>query len=47
MFVDGSYKAANDLVLDFVNEGILKEMTGRSRNRVFVFEQYLNLFMIK
>jgi Fic family protein len=40
-----SYKAANDLVTDFVNRNILKEMTGHSRNRVFVFEQYLDLFM--
>jgi Fic family protein len=41
-----SYKAANDLVNDLVNEGLLHEMTGQSRNRVFVFEQYLNLFSI-
>jgi len=39
-----SYKAANNLITDFVGAGILKEMTGQSRNRVFVFEQYLNLF---
>lgn len=39
-----SYKAANNLVADFVNTGILKEMTGQSRNRMFVFEQYLGLF---
>jgi Fic family protein len=39
-----SYKAANNLISDFVEAGILKEMTGQSRNRVFVFEQYLNLF---
>lgn len=39
-----SYKAANNLVTDFVRAGILKEMTGQSRNRIFVFEQYLNLF---
>lgn len=39
-----SYKAANDLVTDFVGVDILKEMTGQSRNRVFIFEQYLNLF---
>jgi Fic family protein len=39
-----SYKAANNLVTNFVNEDILKEMTGQSRNRVFVFEEYLNLF---
>lgn len=41
---DLSYKAANDLVTDFIKAGILKEMTGQQRNRVFVFESYLNLF---
>jgi len=40
-----SYKAANNLVTDFISGDILTEMTGQSRNRVFVFEQYLNLFM--
>lgn len=39
-----SYKAANDLVNDFVQAGILKEMTGQSRNRVFVFDDYLKFF---
>lgn len=40
-----SFKSANNLVTDFMNEGILKEMTGQSRNRMFVFERYLDLFM--
>ncbi len=39
-----TYKTANDLVDDFVTAGILSEMTGNRRNRVFVFEEYLNLF---
>ena len=39
-----TYKTANDLVTDFVAAGILKEKTGKSRNRVFVFEDYLKLF---
>lgn len=39
-----SYKAANDLVSEFVQNGILKEMTGQSRNRVFLFDEYLKLF---
>jgi Fic family protein len=39
-----SYKAANDLVSEFEQNGILKEMTGQSRNRVFVFDEYLKLF---
>lgn len=39
-----SYKAANDLISDFVQAGILVEKTGQSRNRIFVFEEYLELF---
>ncbi len=39
-----SYKTANDLVTEFVKVGILVEMTGQSRNRVFVFNEYLKLF---
>lgn len=39
-----SYKAANDLITDFENTGILKEITGQTRNRLFVFEKYLALF---
>ncbi|MDP4822240.1 MAG: Fic family protein [Saprospiraceae bacterium] len=41
-----SYKSANDLITNFVDAGILKEITGQSRNRVFVFEDYLNLFKV-
>lgn len=39
-----TYKTANDLVAEFVNAGILKEMTGQSRNRVFIFDEYIKLF---
>lgn len=39
-----SYKSANDLVSDFVKVGILKEMTGQNRNRIFGFDQYLKMF---
>ncbi|MHC1706667.1 MAG: Fic family protein [Bacteroidales bacterium] len=39
-----SKQTANTLINGFVNEGILKERTGFSRNRIFVFEQYLDLF---
>ena len=39
-----SYKAANVLVADFMSLGILKEMTGQSRNRVFVMAEYVDLF---
>ena len=41
---DVSYKTANDLVKDFVKHNILKEMTGQSRNRMFVLDKYLKLF---
>ncbi len=39
-----SYKTANDLVTEFVNTGLLKEMTGQNRNRLFVFDEYFKLF---
>lgn len=39
-----SYKAANDLVSEFVKEKILVETTGQSRNRMFSFDKYLDLF---
>lgn len=39
-----SYKSANDLVSEFVSAGILKEITGQGRNRVFVFDTYLKIF---
>lgn len=39
-----SFKAANDLVADFIKSNIIKELTGQNRNRVFVFEEYLKLF---
>lgn len=39
-----SYKAANDLVSDMVQNRLLKEMTGQRRNRLFLFDEYLKLF---
>lgn len=39
-----SAKAANDLVVLFVELKILKEITGYQRNRVFVFDEYIRLF---
>ncbi len=39
-----SKKAANDLVSLFVQRGILKEISGKTRYRLFLFESYLNLF---
>jgi Fic family protein len=40
-----SYKAANDLVNDFLKSGILIETTGQSRNRLFTFHEYVELFI--
>ena len=39
-----SFKAANDLVGLFATKGILKELTGQSRNRIYLFEPYLKIF---
>ncbi len=39
-----SYTSANDLVGDFVKANILEEITGQSRNRIFVFRKYSDLF---
>ena len=42
--LDIQYVAANNLVQDFVRLGILKEKTGFSRNRIFMMNDYVNLF---
>ena len=39
-----TYRSATNLVNKFQQIGILKEITGHSRNRLFVLEEYLNLF---
>jgi Fic family protein len=39
-----THQSANALVGDFVRLGILREMTGYKRNRMFVFKEYLELF---
>ena len=38
------HPAANQLLKDFQKIGILKEITGFKRNRLFVFKKYLDLF---
>ena len=40
-----SAKTANSLIEAFINLNILKERTGYSRNRIFVFDKYVELFM--
>lgn len=39
-----SYNAANSLISTFLGAGLLKEVTGHNRNRVFIFNEYLKLF---
>ncbi|MFO7889266.1 MAG: Fic family protein [bacterium] len=39
-----SSKAANDLVRVFVEQRILKETTGAQRNRIFSFDEYIDMF---
>jgi Fic family protein len=41
---DLSYKAANSLVSSMEELGILKEVTGQSRNRMYIFKNYVDLF---
>ena len=39
-----SYPAANALLAKFTDHGILRESTGRNRNRLFRYEDYIGLF---
>lgn len=41
---DLSYKSANDIVKKLCDDGYLVETTGQSRNRLFQFKQYTDLF---
>jgi Fic family protein len=42
-FLNVSYPTANNLIAAFVRLGILREVTGNVRNRVFVYQPYLDL----
>lgn len=35
---------ANALILEFIEQGIMAELTGQQRNRLFIFKTYLDLF---
>ena len=39
-----TYPAANNLVARMVENGILREFTGRARNRKFIYRDYVDLF---
>lgn len=39
-----SYKACNDLIGQMCQQGILQEITGQSRNRIFIFAAYVAIF---
>lgn len=41
-----SKQAANQLINDFVERGILVEVTGNQRNRVYYFKKYYQLFLL-
>lgn len=42
--IKASTNTAASLITDMVNFGVLAEITGQRRNRLFVFKDYLNLF---
>ena len=39
-----TYKSANALIKDLCEDDYLKELTGQSRNRIFVFQKYMDIF---
>ena len=40
-----SHPTVNALLRDFIRLGLLREVTGAARNRLYVFDAYLNLFV--
>ncbi|TSC55430.1 MAG: filamentation induced by cAMP protein fic [Parcubacteria group bacterium Gr01-1014_18] len=43
-YLNASITATNRLIHEMENAGIIKEITGFSRNRIFVLHEYLELF---
>lgn len=43
-FLDVTYVSANTLLAEMEERGIVKEITGRSRNRRFAYQDYIDLF---
>ena len=43
--LDITHPTANALLRDFIRLGLLREITGASRHRLYVFETYLDLFI--
>jgi transposase len=41
--LDTSYETANNLVGKFEKSGILREMTGQRRNRLYAYTQFLEI----
>ncbi len=42
--LDTTTNTATSLITDFIDHGVLIEITGQRRNRLFVFDRYLRLF---
>jgi len=42
--LDTTPNTANSLIVDFMKHGVLSEMTGQRRNRLFIFRDYVALF---
>jgi len=45
ILLDTTPNTAGKLVDDFVGKGILRELTGRQRDRLFIFDEYVHLFI--
>ena len=43
-WIDGATNTASSLISDMVQHGVLVEITGQRRNRLFMFREYVSLF---